>query len=413
MVAINDSFISYALQALGSVVKSPIINALSAVLTIDSIKSGSVDLFLKKASAVINNSTDQQTGQLSLMALIKQIINETSLAVEDTKATNKTVSTLPLKPNIRLTEEKSADNIANAQLIKPNFSLAEKIDKLYPRTTPRALDDFDRFVVFGDSLSDSTGRMFEKTHHIFPSYNQYHDGRFTNGFVWSEFLSSPAFLNKEIVNFAEAGSTSASYSRLNPFSYLLSNLETQMKNYKSSNRDFTLFFAGANDYITLHKDDVLHVVEKQVDDIDKLLSGKVKHVLVMGMPDISLTPDAQFSDEQRKYKDITIAHNTLLKKNIEELKIKYSDKKIFFFDTASAFNQITKVAREIGYDTEHAYTTHGYIHVPTEHEPALNIGPQNIYNDGVHPTQEVHHAFATLLADFISQNYSRTAAAAA
>lgn len=47
------------------------------------------------------------------------------------------------------------------------------------------------------------GRMFEKTHHLLPSYGQYFDGRFTNGFTWTEFLSSPQFLSKEMLNFAE------------------------------------------------------------------------------------------------------------------------------------------------------------------------------------------------------------------
>ncbi|VEB59221.1 pathogenicity island 2 effector protein SseJ [Salmonella enterica subsp. enterica] len=44
--------------------------------------------------------------------------------------------------------------------------------------------------------------------------------------------------------------------------------------------------------------------------------------LVMGIPDLSLTPYGKHSDEKRKLKDESIAHNALLKTNVEELKRK-------------------------------------------------------------------------------------------
>lgn len=40
----------------------------------------------------------------------------------------------------------------------------------------------------------------------------------------------------------------------------------------------------------------------------------------MGIPDLSLTPYGKHSDEKRKLKDESIAHNALLKTNVEELK---------------------------------------------------------------------------------------------
>jgi len=399
MISTNSSRILCALKTLNSVANKPTIHVLPALLKIAAVNNPGhgVNFCQTQIPQLKQNTSLNQFSQKvepsKLNSIVKQDINDISL--------------LPKKSN------EIWDNITRKASIpvQSSFKLANEISRLYPITTTSKLDGFDRLVVFGDSLSDSKGRMFEKTHHIFPSYNQYYDGRFTNGFVWGEYLSSPAFLNKGLVNFAEGGSTSASYSGFNLFGNFLSNLHTQMKGYKASDRDLTIFFAGANDYITLHKDDVLHVVEKQIDDVTKLLEGKVKHVLVMGMPDISLTPDSQHSEDKRKFKDITIAHNTLLQKNVEELKAKYPDKKIFFFDTNSALKKIINVARDVGYDTRHSYTKHGYIHLPIEHDPELNIAPEYLYNDGVHPTQEVHHAFATLLTHFISENYASTTAA--
>ena len=290
-----------------------------------------------------------------------------------------------------------------------SFRLAKEILKLYPLDTKNSLDNIDRLIVFGDSLSDSKGRMFEKTHHIFPSYSQYYEGRFTNGFVWSDFLSSPSFLKKETINFSEGGSTSASYSCFNVVGDFLSNLDKQMKSYSPSNKDLAIFLLGANDYITLHKSNVVTVVEQQIDDIEQILSRGVKNILVMGLPDLSATPSAKLSDDKEIMKDATVAHNALLQSKVNELNKAYPKSNVFYFDTFSAFNKIAEVAHEIGYDTNNSYTEHGYIHRLDEKDPRLNIRPQYIYNDHVHPTQEVHHCFATMLESFILNNYGTAA----
>ncbi len=385
-----------ATQVLHTTIKKPPVNVLSLLLKIVGIKSNDTELSqakgsLEKMDILINKS---DPCQVDLAAKFKRTIRDFQLNPRNIADKFNIVSEGPDIP--------SEDS---------NFRLAKTVDKLFPHSNG-SLNNIDRLVIFGDSLSDSKGNMFEKSHHILPSYNQYYCGRFTNGFVWGEYLSSPAFLNKEMVNFSEGGSTSASYSPFNLRSNFLSNLDAQIKDYQPSSRDLTIVFAGANDYITLHKNNILKVVKNQIDDVEKLLSRGVKNVLVMGMPDISLTPDSEHSGNKREYKDISIAHNFLLQKNIDELKEKHPEAKIFFFDTSTALNEIITIASEIGYDTTHSYTNHGYIHIPTETEPALNISPEYLYNDGVHPTQEVHQTFATILNNFIINNYSDKATAA-
>ncbi len=123
-----------------------------------------------------------------------------------------------------------------------------------------------------------------------------------------------------MLNFAEGGSTSASYSCFNCIGDFVSNTDRQVASYTPSHRDSAIFLLGANDYMTLHKDNVIMVVEQQIDDIEKIISGGVNNVLVMGIPDLSLTPYGKHSDEKRKLKDESIAHNALLKTNVEELK---------------------------------------------------------------------------------------------
>ncbi|EEL2496198.1 type III secretion system effector [Salmonella enterica] len=286
------------------------------------------------------------------------------------------------------------------------FSLAKEINKLYPKIKNTSLGDISRLVIFGDSLSDSMGRMFEKTHHMLPSYGQFYGGRFTNGFTWPEFLSSPQFLSKKIINFAEGGSTSASYSCFNCIGDFVSNTDRQIASYIPSSQDLAMFLLGANDYMTLHQDNIAMVVEQQVDDIVKIISEGVTNILVMGLPNLSLTPYAVHSDDKRKLEDESFAHNVLLKKYVTQLKEKYPQHRICYFETSDAFNQITAVANGIGYDTENAYTHHGYVHIPGTKDPLLDICPRYIFNDYVHPTQEVHLCFATILENFIVNHYS-------
>ncbi|EAP1585599.1 type III secretion system effector [Salmonella enterica] len=286
------------------------------------------------------------------------------------------------------------------------FGLAKEINKLYPKEKNISLGDITRFVIFGDSLSDSMGRMFKKTHHILPSYGQYYGGRFTNEFTWPEFLSSPLFLSKEMINFAEGGSTSASYSCFNCIGDFVSNTDRQVASYSPSHQDLVIFLLGPNDYMTLHKDNVAEIVEQQIDDIEKVISGGVNNVLVMGIPNLSATPYGKHSDDKRKLKDDSIAHNALLKNYVEELKEKYPQHKICYFETTDAFKQITDVANGIGYDTENPFTHHGYVHIPGTKDPRLDICPQYVFNDYVHPTQEVHHCFAIMLESFIVNHYS-------
>ena len=392
MISINSST-SLITQTLKAVTQAPTLHALSPLLNMTGIANNNIILHKNKPPKELDLSNNKSAlGQIDLVEKFKRTLKD--LQINHNGMTNK-YNLVSEKGNI-LAEDK-------------NFRLAKSIDKLFPHSNA-SLDNIDRLVIFGDSLSDSNGRMFEKSLHTFPSYNQYYEGRFTNGFVWGEYLSSPAFLNKKMVNFAEGGSTSASYSPFNLRSNFLSNLDRQIKTYQPSSKDLAILFAGANDYILLHKNNVLKVVGDQINEVEKLLSSGVKNVLVMGMPDISLTPESERSGNQREYKNISITHNFLLQKNVDELKEKYPAAKIFFFDISTALNEIITIAREIGYDTTHSYTNHGYIHNLMETDPLLNISPDYLYNDGVHPTQEVHQTFATILNNFIINNYSDKAA---
>lgn len=397
MISLNGSHVTYALQAAQSVMKDPV-NWLSFLLNIASVNNTCTEFYrpsqyqAAEIDALQHRESDPANGSPGLITALGWMIHGSLFRAAAPRPGSSHIT----GPTASLPAE-------------GNFRLAKEIERCYPGKQG-SLDNIDRLVIFGDSLSDSKGLMFKKSHHLLPSYNQYYDGRFTNGFVWDEFLSSPAFLKKEAISFAEGGSTSARYSRFNLLSNILSNLETQIKSYQPFKRDLAILLCGANDYITLRQNNIIKVVEKQIDDISGLLLRGVDNILVMGMPDISLSPEAAASDERRKYKDITIAHNALLERNVAELKMRYPQKKIFFFNTPAAMEEILNLAKKMGYNTTQSYIHHGYVHMPASRNPRLDIAPEYIYNDSVHPTQEVHYAFATLLNDFIIQHYAKKTA---
>ncbi|SUG77921.1 pathogenicity island 2 effector protein SseJ [Salmonella enterica subsp. enterica] len=144
-------------------------------------------------------------------------------------------------------KDDNGENILSIELnvIRKAFGLAKEINKSHPKPKNISLGDITRLVFFGDSLSDSLGRMFEKTHHILPS-------------LWSilwrkvllmdlpglKFLSSPHFLGKEMLNFAEGGSTSASYSCFNCIGDFVSNTDRQVASYTPSHQDLAIFLLG-------------------------------------------------------------------------------------------------------------------------------------------------------------------------
>lgn len=267
-----------------------------------------------------------------------------------------------------------------------------------------SLDHIKRLVVIGDSLSDSEGRMKSKTFGIMLSSKQYHDGRFTNGFVWPDFISSPAYLNKELVNYAEGGAVAAKYSKLNPTFWFISNMERQIKKHDFKSDDLVILALGSNDYMTFNKQDTQKVVRCYEKQITKLIEDKkVKHILVTGIADYSKTPYAQKQDEAYRTSNSALAseHNASLSQKIAALAERYKAEgvNIQFFDFDNQFTELLDKADEIGYDT-HTANSVGYVDLYGTSK-AFDPAHRHVFHDEVHPSQEVHQMLASRMSDYI------------
>ncbi|MDV5227225.1 SGNH/GDSL hydrolase family protein [Providencia rettgeri] len=283
---------------------------------------------------------------------------------------------------------------------------------------------FDSVTVIGDSLSDSEGRMYKKSGNLLTRANQYYNGRFTNGTTWAEFLTMPSAMQSnqystgesedpsvKFTNKAEGGSPSANYLRAtaNPQFFALSNIEKQVSHLKFDNKDLAIVFLGANDYMTYSQTDVDYVISSQEKAIQKMIADGSRNIIVMGLPDLSLTPAAKRRTKkyQQKMAALSHEHNIKLKQVAAKMNLQQSCK-IQYFDVNQVFEKIMGIANTINaekpgsYNTDEAFSD-GYIR--RDNKP-LEIDPHYLFIDDVHPTQEVHMIIATELHQFISDKFN-------
>ncbi len=152
-------------------------------------------------------------------------------------------------------------------------------------------------VAFGDSLSDN-GNFYAATGSTSPPA-PYWNGRFSNGPVWVEEYAAGqgATLDGWAVGGAQTGT-------VNNNGAMFDGMTTQIGNYVASlggggvtNASTTLFtvWGGANDFLGMDPLDnpitvLSNAVANIIGGIGTLLANGAQHFLVMGIPDLGLTP---------------------------------------------------------------------------------------------------------------------------
>lgn len=281
------------------------------------------------------------------------------------------------------------------------FRLLSKIISVTNSTNEIKNYSFKKIIIVGDSLSDSEGRMHSKTLGLIPSALQYYDGRFTNGYTWVDLLSSPTYMNVDVENKAEGGAVAGNYCKINPIFMFISSMKKQIKRLTFNENELAIVCIGSNDYITFDKKDVNKVINNQVKNINKMIKKGARNIVVMGIPDLSKTPytKSKGKDYQDELQTISKHHNEMLVDKINNIRDE-TGVSIKYFDFNGIFDSIIENANALGYDTDSAFHQ-GYIG-----GGSLNINPDYIFLDSVHPTQEVHAIFAMKINEFISKEFN-------
>ncbi|KAF9123441.1 hypothetical protein BGW39_008972 [Mortierella sp. 14UC] len=160
---------------------------------------------------------------------------------------------------------------------------------------------FNSLVVFGDSFSD-TGNVLELSNHTWPLSALYPEGRFTNGFIWADYVSKDRRLNMS--NFAHGGATTDS-DVVQGYSGSKADLPVpgfiqQINDHYLPNRspedvaelDSTVFVVSfqGNDFLfdtSISTETVLANVER---GIHRLIDRGARHIVVMENSDFGHIP---------------------------------------------------------------------------------------------------------------------------
>ncbi len=242
---------------------------------------------------------------------------------------------------------------------------------------------FSGITVIGDSLSD-TGR----TAQVVPLPPIYYQGRISNGPVWIEYLSAKLGMPYDpLQNFSWAGAHSG---YLNSFGAPLHGMFQQVGELLSLSKHVDkkalyVVFGGSNDFmrILVGGESPLVVIPQIVTNIitivGQLQDAGAKHIVVVDLPNIGLTPRARAGGPVAagQATALSVFYNNLLNAALDAM-----DKKII---RVSAFDILnTLAANPAAFGLTNVQDI-GYLS-PT--------GASYLFWDDLHPTTRAHRYIA-------------------
>lgn len=276
---------------------------------------------------------------------------------------------------------------------------------------------YDGVYAFGDSLSDN-GNVYAATLGQFPPAPYYYQGRFSNGPVMVEDMAKG--LGVTLHDYAYGGATSGTTNNLNG-SYGLSGLpglSQEIGGYVGSNsldpNGLYTVWAGADDalglFASLSPTSTLTQIETSAaqtidtsstnvtDAVSTLESHGARHILVLNMPNLGLTPRALAENTVLPYASSFATtysedFNAALGSKLTTLQGSAGfDAGIIQFNVFGAMNQVFANAASYGFTN----TTQGCFDTSTVSLCSTDPAVQNTYAfwDDVHPTARLHQILA-------------------
>ncbi len=183
--------------------------------------------------------------------------------------------------------------------------------------------DIQRIVIFGDSISDQ-GNLYHYSAGMIPKSTPYYRGMFSNGAPWSVLLKNTLkSFNIEVSNYAVGGATVvfepewASLGLPYNLDAELKAYQLDQKNWRKNEQKLAIFFIGANDYLTADKslsDKDIQQISHEVTDkiINTIREVGAENTLIVGLPDLSFTPESHERGNEAVLTKLSTAHNMQL-----------------------------------------------------------------------------------------------------
>lgn len=203
----------------------------------------------------------------------------------------------------------------------------------------------NKFVVFGDSLSD-TGNMFNGSQWLFPNRNSWFLGHFTNGLVWTEYIAKEK--NIPVYNWAVGGAAGSNkYIALTGVkdqveSYLT--YRKMAKNYQPENTLYAVEF-GLNDFMNYDRS-VADAKADYIAALGRLVNSGAKNILLLTLPDATKAPQFKYSPEKvAEVKEKILAFNQFIREQSKQ----YPDANVVLFDAHALFENMTETPEAYGF----------------------------------------------------------------
>lgn len=250
---------------------------------------------------------------------------------------------------------------------------------------------FTGITVIGDSLSD-TGRTFQTIG--LPPF-PYYQGRVSNGPVWVEYLAPKLGLTyNPLDNFSWAGARTDRSNSFTGLPGMLDELDELLSTTKRlENQALYVVFGGSNDFIRIFAgEDPMVVIPEAVGNIlsivTQLRARGAKHIVVVDLPNLGLTPRARSGDPALA---ATATFLSAVFNNLLNTALNSADKKIV---RVSAFNILNMLAANPA--------AFGLTNVTDQ---GIGIFPDSaatyLFWDDLHPTTAVHRIFATAIYEAV------------
>ncbi|MFT3867996.1 MAG: SGNH/GDSL hydrolase family protein [Nibricoccus sp.] len=268
---------------------------------------------------------------------------------------------------------------------------------------------FSKLVVFGDSISDD-GNLFTATGGAIPPAPYYVNGHFSNGPVWVEYLAEQLGLADDLENYAFGGACSGRESYVS-FAYGIPGLPglqdeidlfAKASGGRADPHALYIVQAGANDIFLWTESGMPsslaafadQVASNLFEAVSRLKKMGARHILVVDVADLGLTPDAQASGYDELLSVVTQTVNTAVAAKFKTNK-HCPGPAVGLFSLFDAMHAIVDDADLFGFSN----VTYPYLTVLAGNPDVF------LFWDGVHPTTMGHGELADFAYARLQQLY--------
>ena len=247
------------------------------------------------------------------------------------------------------------------------------------------VEPINELNVFGDSLSD-VGQVFQATGGMYPPNPTYFQGRYSNGWVWVEYLADRLHLSsRQTNNFASGGATTGS-DRNSLVPGLVTQVQLFTKTHQQPNPNaLYVLWAGANDYLQGVSNATVPV-ENVARAITSLADMGAKNILVANLPDLGQLPATRTSNNSVSLSGLTQAHNQRLRRSLKLLSQQYPNLQIVTMDANKLYFEASA--------NPAAFCFTNVISACLSGTRACGNPDQYLFWDSIHPTTAAHRILA-------------------